>query len=98
MQPPPTLLGEGLDGVPDDAEQRLELGGGAVQVVGGEQPQRPARQQVVQQRVSGDGYLQPIGLAEVVQGLDSHGTFSRGGQGGCVAGCLSWLASTACGD
>ena len=39
VQPPAALLGQRLDGVDDDPEQRLELARRTVQVVGREQPQ-----------------------------------------------------------
>ena len=74
MQPPASLLREGLDGVSDDGEQGLELLGGTVQVVGREQPQRdhldadvlaPAQQRL---DVRGAG---PVALRSV--GSDSLG-------------------------
>ena len=40
VEPPPALVGEGGDGLLDDLQQGLELAGGAVEVVGREQPQR----------------------------------------------------------
>ena len=39
VQPPAALVGERVDGVADDGEQRLELRGRAVEVVGRQQPQ-----------------------------------------------------------